>query len=73
MSKLPSSKPRKQTASQALVAALTNQTRAMEDQTRAIKALVRKNQRLVDVLLDDAGVTDGEDGVTTYMDGTRMS
>jgi hypothetical protein len=73
MSKPSSSKPRKQTAPQALVTALANQTRAMEDLTRTVKALVRENAKLVDVLLQDNGVIDDDAEPGTYMDGTRIS
>ena len=74
MTRPPNTKPRKQTASQALVTALANQTREMHQLTQMVKALVRENQRLVDVLLSDAGVTDDGDAgdeSETYLDGSR--
>ena len=74
MTRQPSTKPRKQTASQALVTAMANQTREMHELTKMLKALVRENQRLVDVLLSDAGVIDDGDQEAepgTYLDGSR--
>lgn len=73
MTRQPSTKPRKQTASQALVTALANQTREMHQLTQMVKALVRENQRLVDVLLEDAGVVDGDAEPATYLNGSRAS
>lgn len=73
MTRPPSTKPRKQTASQALVTALANQTREMHQLTQMVKALVRENQRLVDVLLEDAGVVDGDAEPATYLNGKRPS
>jgi hypothetical protein len=67
-------KPKKQPATlDDLIESVQHLTKTMEQVIRTVQLLARENQRLIDVLIEDAGVVDDDGDPQTYMDGTRIS
>lgn len=56
-----------------LIESVQHLTRTMEQVIRTVQLLARENQRLIDVLLEDAGVVEEGEEPDRYMDGTRIS